>query len=57
MCEKCTERLFGRPDSKILPVIYECRKEYSILMDLIDLGWVSAKRNNVAAGWFSGWFF
>jgi len=35
---KCTERLFGRPDSKRLPVIYGCRKEYNIVMDLIDLG-------------------
>jgi hypothetical protein len=26
-------------------------------MDLTDVGWVSAKRNDVAADWFSGWFF
>jgi len=57
MCEKYTERLFGRPDSKKLPVIYGCRMECNIMMDLIGLGWVSAKRNYVAVDWFNGWFF
>jgi len=57
MCEKCTESLFGRPDSKTLPVIYGCRMEYNIMMDLTYPGWVSVKRNDVDVDWFSGWFF
>jgi hypothetical protein len=57
MCEKCTESLFGRPDSKRLPVIYGCRMECNIMMDLTYPGWVSVKINDVAVDWFSGWFF
>lgn len=57
MCEKCTESLFGRPDSKRLPVIYGCRMEYNIMMDLTYPGLVSVKINDVAVDWFSGWFF
>jgi hypothetical protein len=57
MGDKCTESQFGRPDSKRLPVIYGCRMEYNIMMDLTDLRWVSVKRNDVAVDLFNGWFF
>jgi len=57
MCEKCTESMFGTPDSKRLSVIYGCRIEYNIMMDLTDIGLVSAKRNDVAVVWFNDWFF
>jgi hypothetical protein len=43
MCGKCKEGLCGRSDSKTLPVMYEYIMEYSIKIDLTELGWVSVQ--------------